>query len=177
MQLEERLAKIKAFVFDVDGVLTDGKILSTMDGELLRSFDSKDGFGLRMAYMNGYHLGIITGGRSESITMRFKACGISAENVYKGSRDKMLDFHDFLAKHNLKPDEVMYFGDDLPDLPVMLACGCGVAPADAVEEVKEQADFVSPYPGGAGCARNTMEMVMRLQGRWKLDVDDYSKKF
>ncbi len=177
MELNDTFKKIKAFVFDVDGVLTDGRILATMDGELLRSFDSKDGFGLRMANMNGYHLGIITGGRSESITLRFKTCGIAPENIYKGSRDKMIDFRDFCQKHGLQPEEIMYFGDDLPDLPVMQASGCGVAPADAVQDVKEAADFVSPYAGGRGCVRNTIEMVMKIQDRWHLDVDDYAKKF
>lgn len=177
MELKNRLAKIKAFVFDVDGVLTDGQILATMDGELLRSFDSKDGFGLRMANMHDYLLGVITGGRSESITMRFKTCGINPENIYKGSRDKMIDFKDFCEKHGLLPDEVMYFGDDLPDIPVMRACGCGVAPNDAVQEVIETADYVSPYPGGHGCVRNTLEMVMRLQNRWNLNVEEYSRKF
>ena len=119
--MEERLKKIRAFLFDVDGVLTDGGILATLDGELLRTFDSKDGFALRMAEMHGYHLGIITGGRSESIRKRVRTCGIPAEDVYLGSRDKMEDFKDFCCRHNISAEEVMYFGDDLPDGPVMRA--------------------------------------------------------
>lgn len=176
-QMENRLRKIKAFVFDVDGVLTDGGILADLNGELYRTFDSKDGLALRMAYMNGYHLGIITGGRSESIRLRFRTCGISYDDVYMGSRDKIEDFEDFCTRHSLSHDEVMYFGDDLPDIPVMKACGCGACPCDAVDEVKLAADYISSKPGGKGCARQTIEMVMKLQGTWILDVQDYKAKF
>ena len=175
--MEDRLKKIKAFVFDVDGVLTDGGILSTPDGDLLRTFDAKDGFALRMAYMRGYHLGIITGGRSMSISKRFSTCGVNEEDVYLGSRDKIEDFEDFCHRHSITAEQVMYFGDDLPDLPVMQACGCGVCPSDAVDDVKELADWVSDRPGGKGCARSCIEKVMKLQGTWELDVKDYKKKF
>ena len=175
--MENRLKNIKAFVFDVDGVLTDGGLLADLHGEFYRTFDAKDGFALRMAMMHGYHLGIITGGRSESIKMRFIACGVKAEDIYLRSRDKMEDFADFCNRNGLKAEEVMYFGDDLPDAPVIIACGCGVAPADAVEEVKEIADLVSTRPGGKGCARECIEKVMRLHGEWQLDVQDYKKKF
>lgn len=175
--MEERLKRIKAFVFDVDGVLTDGGILALMDGELLRTFDSKDSFGIRMAYMHGYHVGIITGGGSESIRLRVSQCGVAPEDVYMKSRDKMEDFRDFCSKHSLQPEEVMYFGDDLPDIPVMVACGCGVCPCDAVDEVKEIADLISSKAGGKGCAREVIESVMKIQGEWKLDIQDYKKKF
>ena len=175
--MTEKFSKIKAFVFDIDGVMTDGGILATLDGELLRTFDAKDSFGMRMAAMKGYHLGAITGGRSLSIPRRLKQCGFKEEDVYLGSRIKMYDFEDFCRKHDLKPEEVMYFGDDLPDAPVILACGCGVTPSDAVDEVKEIADLVSTRPGGKGCARECIEMVMKLHGEWKLDVQDYKKKF
>ena len=140
--MEDKLKRIKAFVFDVDGVLTDGGLLADLHGEFYRTFDSKDGFALRMAMMHDYHLGIITGGRSESIKMRFLACGVKPEDVYLGSRDKMEDFDDFCKRHSLESDEVMYFGDDLPDIPIMQVCGCGVCPQDAVDEVKEIADYI-----------------------------------
>ena len=175
--MENILKGIKAFVFDVDGVFTDGGILATLDGELYRTFDSKDGFGLRMASMRGYKLGVITGGRSGSIPKRFLQCGVKPEDVYLGSRDKIEDFEDFCRKYDLLPEEIMYFGDDLPDIPVMQVCGCGVAPADAVEEAIAAADFVSPKPGGKGCVRHAIEMVMKLQDTWELDVQDYKKKF
>lgn len=175
--LEEALKDIRAFAFDVDGVLTDGGILANLDGELFRTFDSKDGFGLRMASMHGYALAIITGGRSESIRRRFITCGVKPEDVYLGSRDKIEDFQDFCTRYSLQPHQVMYFGDDLPDFPVMKACGIGVCPSDAVPEAKAVADYVSPYPGGKGCCRFAMEMVMKCQGTWTLDVAEYKKKF
>lgn len=175
--MEEVFKKIKAFAFDVDGVLTDGGILADVSGELYRTFDAKDGFALRMAMMKGYHLAIITGGRSESIRMRFRSCGVRPEDVYLGSRAKIEDFEDFCFRHGLQADEVMYFGDDLPDIPVMTACGCGVCPSDAVEEVKEIADLISTKPGGRQCVRETIRMVMEAQGTWKLNVQEYKKHF
>lgn len=175
--MEDKLRKIKAFVFDVDGVLTDGGILATPEGDLLRVFDSKDSFALRMAYMKGYHVGIITGGVSESIKLRFRTCGVPMDNIYLGSRAKTEDLEDFCSRHNLTADQVMYFGDDLPDIPVMLECGYGVSPCDAVPEALAAADYVTTRPGGKGCAREMIEMVLKLHGKWELDVQDYKKKF
>lgn len=175
--MEDKLRKIIAFAFDVDGVFTDGGILATADGDLFRVFDAKDSFGLRMAYMKGYHVGVITGGVSESIRKRFRTCAVPEENIYLGSRAKIEDFEHFCSKYSLSPDEVMYLGDDLPDIPVMTACGCGVCPSDAVDEVKAIADYISTRPGGKGCVREVIEMVMKLQGKWELDVEDYKKKF
>lgn len=175
--LEEKISRIRAFAFDVDGVMTDGGILANLEGELFRTFDSKDGFAIRMASMHGYRLAIITGGRSESIRRRFITCGIKPEDVYLGSRDKMEDFRDFCSRYSLEPDQVMYFGDDLPDIPVMQACGIGACPSDAVPEVKEAADYISSFPGGKGCCRSSVEMVMKSQGTWNLDVKQYKEKF
>lgn len=175
--MEGRFSRIRAFAFDVDGVLTDGGILADLNGELYRTFDSKDGMAIRMAVMKGFHMAIITGGRSESIRQRFESCGIKPEDVYLRSRAKIEDFEDFCTRHGLTAEEVMYFGDDLPDIPVMVACGCGVCPSDAVEEVKEIADFISTRPGGKGCARELIQTVMKEQGKWELDVQAYKKHF
>ena len=175
--MTEKLNKIRAFVFDVDGVLTDGGILATPEGDLLRVFDSKDSFALRMAYMKGYHVGIITGGVSESIKLRFRTCGVPMENIYLGSRAKIEDLQDFCNRHDITAEEIMYFGDDLPDIPVMLECGCGVSPCDAVPEALAAADYVTTRPGGKGCAREMIEIVLKLHGKWELDVQDYKKKF
>ena len=175
--MEEKLLKIKAFVFDVDGVLTDGGIFATEDGELLRTFDAKDAFGMRMAAMKGYTLGAITGGRSHSIPKRLKVCGFKDEDIYLGSRIKMNDFEDFCKNHNLNADEVMYFGDDIPDVPVIKACGIGVCPSDAVQEAKDAADYISDRPGGKLCVRQALEMVMKAQGKWNVDLDIYNKMF
>ena len=175
--METTLKKIKAFAFDVDGVLTDGGLLADLNGEFYRVFDAKDGMALRMASMKGYRLAIITGGRSESIRKRVVTSGVKPEDVYLRSRDKIEDFEDFCRKYELQADEVMYLGDDLPDIPVMAACGCGACPCDAVEEVKAIADYISTRPGGKGCVRECLEMVMKIQGKWILDVQDYKKKF
>ena len=175
--MEGRLKNIKAFLFDVDGVFTDGGLLADVNGEFYRTFNSKDGLAVRMAIMHGYHMGVITGGRSESIRARFLACGFKDEDIYLNARNKMTDFNDFCQKYELKPEEVLYMGDDLPDAPVMIACGCGVAPADAVEEVKAIADHITQKDGGRGCVRECLEMVMKAQGEWYLDVQVYEKRF
>ncbi len=175
--MDNKIQKIKAFAFDVDGVLTDGGILCDLNGELYRTFDAKDSMAIRVAYLQGYRLAIITGGRSESIRRRAVTSGIKIEDVFLGSRAKIEDLEVFCHKYGLKPEEVMYFGDDLPDIPVMVACGCGVCPSDAVDEVKQIADHISTRPGGKGCVRETIEMVLKAQGRWSLDVQDYKKHF
>ena len=175
--MKETLDKIRAFAFDVDGVMTDGGIFADNEGSLFRTFDAKDAFGLRMAAMNGYILGAITGGRDESILKRLMICGFRKEDIYLGSRIKMRDFEDFCLRHDLKPEEVMYFGDDLPDIPVMQACGCGACPSDAVDEVIKAADWVSGRPGGKGCVRECLETVMKEHGTWELDVHEYKARF
>ncbi len=171
------LKDIKAFTFDIDGVMTDGGILADMEGQLYRTFDAKDGFAVRMACMNGFPVGVITGGRSQSIRARFRSNGISPEDIYLGSRVKIDDFEDFCKRHNLKPDEVMYFGDDIPDIDVIRAAGIGVCPNDAAQEVKEAADIVSERPGGKGCVREYIEKAMKAQGRWNFDSALYKKSF
>lgn len=168
---------IKAFAFDVDGVLTDGGVFCNLEGQLFRTFDAKDGFALRMASMNGYPLAIITGGRSGSIRARVITSGVKPEDVYLGSRDKLADLRDFCRRYSLGLDEVMYFGDDLPDAEALRACGCGVCPSDGTPDAKEAADIVSDYPGGKGCVRYEMERVMRLQGRWSFDTPTYKDRF
>ena len=175
--MEEKFRSIKAVAFDIDGVLTDGGILALADGDLLRIFDAKDSFGVRMAKMNGLHTAIITGGNSESIMKRFSVCGVDKEDIYLHSRIKIRDFNDFCQRHLLKPEEVMYFGDDLPDVAVLKACGIGVVPADAAQEAKDAADFISPFNGGHGCVRNTVELVLKAQGRWHLDDELYNRMY
>lgn len=167
---------IRAFVFDVDGVLTNGGIYA-VDGDLLRRFDAKDCFALRMASMHGFCLGIITGGVSKTIPQRFLCCGFAEEDIYLGSRDKMEHMRDFCNRHNLTPEQILYCGDDLPDLPLIKACGIGACPADAVQEIKESADFVSEFCGGHWFVRNVIETVMKAQEKWTLDVNEYKAKF
>lgn len=171
------LKRIKAFAFDIDGVATDGSILCNSEGDLLRTYDAKDGFAIRMAVMNGYPVAVITGGSSESIRKRMVTSGVRPDDVYLHCRDKRVEFAAFCEKYGLEPSQVMYFGDDVPDIDVLRSCGCGVCPCDAAEEVKAIADWVSDYPGGKGCLRNTIETVLRQQGRWQFQSERYKKLF
>lgn len=173
----ERLKAIKAIAFDVDGVMTDGLMIGMPDGDLLRLYDAKDCFGIRMAAMAGYVVSTITGGASVSIKKRMMLCGVKEEDCYLHSRIKMEQFEDLCRRHGLKPEEVMYFGDDLPDVPVMEACGIAVAPADAVQEAKDAADFISPRPGGKGCVRHAIETLLKSQDKWHLDTQKYKSQY
>jgi len=174
--MELNLSKIKAFVFDVDGVLTDGGLYA-VDGDLFRKFDTKDCMALRMASLHDYHLAIISGGISLTIKQRFRRCGFKEEDIYIGSRKKMDSLEDFCKRHNITLDEVLYGGDDLPDIPVVMACGIGACPADAVPEVKEVADYVSEDCGGHLFVRHIVEKVMKHQGTWNLDIEKYKERF
>lgn len=170
-------SKIKAFAFDVDGVMTDGGILCTGVPDLLRTFSAKDCFGIRMAMMNGYKLACITGAASESVKYRCRMCGMKDEDIFLCSRAKIRDFETFCKRYGLDASEVMYFGDDIPDIPVMRAAGIGVCPSDAADDVLKIADMISEYPGGRGCIRHAIEDVMHAQGTWNFDVDCYEKNF
>ena len=171
------LSKIKAFAFDIDGVATDGGVFCNGDGDLLRTYDAKDGFAIRMAVLHGFPVGVITGGSSESIRKRMLTSGVPPEDVYLHCRDKREQFALFCQRHNLQPEQVMYFGDDVPDIGVMLLCGCGVCPSDAVEEVKAIAGWVSSRPGGHGCLRECIETTLRAQGQWTFDAQAYKQRF
>ncbi len=171
------LSHIKAFAFDIDGVATNGFVFCDSDGDLLRSYDAKDGFGIRMAVMHGYPVAVITGGSSESIRKRMATSGVPPEDIFLHCRDKREQFALFCERHHLDPKEVMYFGDDVPDIDVMKASGCGVCPSDGAEEAKAAAHWVSDYPGGRGCLRNCIETVLRQQGKWTFDPVQYKAKF
>lgn len=175
--MEEILKNIKALIFDVDGVMTDGGLISDADGTLYRVYNAKDRFGIRMAILGGYKVGCITGANGSSVVNTLKSTGIKEEDIYLLSRNKIEDFNDFCQRNSIKPEEVMYFGDDLPDLSIIKAAGIGACPCDAVDEVKEASDFVSTYPGGKSFIRNAIEMVMKAQGKWTFDVEGYTKKF
>lgn len=161
---KEELMNIKAFAFDVDGVLSNPEVYLSAEGELLRSMNTKDGYALQYAVKRGYPVAIITGGRTESVGLRFRNLGIT--DIYLGSYNKMADFNDFRFRYELEPKHVLYMGDDLPDYEVMKAAGVACCPADAVEEIKSICDYISHLEGGKGCARDIVEQVLRLQGRW-----------
>lgn len=170
-------SEIRAFAFDVDGVFTNGGILCDVNGELYRTFDAKDGFAVRMAVMHGYPTGVITGGRSRSIVERFLTSGMKEEDVYLGSRNKIEQLNDFCQRHYLNADQVLFIGDDIPDIEVIKTVGIGVCPSDAVPEVKAVADIISDYPGGHLCVRDAIEKVMKAQGHWDFDSMLYKKLF
>jgi 3-deoxy-D-manno-octulosonate 8-phosphate phosphatase (KDO 8-P phosphatase) len=162
------LTKIKTFIFDVDGVLTDGKILINSDGELLRSFDTKDGYAMKCALVKGFKIAIITGGRNEAVRERFKELGVI--DIYLGAHHKLDAYQDLMDNYDLNPEEILYIGDDIPDIPVMEKVGLGCCPANAASDVKAMADYVSHKKGGEGCVRELIEQVLRVQGKWSLDI-------
>ena len=149
-----RFEDIKAFAFDVDGVFTDGLVLAIPDGDLLRQFNSKDCYAVRTAVNNGFPCAIITGGVSQSILNRSRSLGVEDRHLYMLSKDKEVDFRHFCRSIGLDPSQVVFVGDDIPDIPAMEAAGLGVCPADAVAEVRSAADLVSLYNGGRGCIRD-----------------------
>jgi len=164
MSFLPKLKDIKAFVLDIDGVLTDSTILITETGEQLRRFNVKDGYALQLAVKKGYFFCIISGGKSQTVVSRFNGLGIT--DVYL-KVDKKLDvFYDFLKKHHLEADQVVYIGDDIPDIPVMKVVGLPACPSDAVEEVKALSSYISPKRGGEGCVRDLIEKVLKVQGNW-----------
>ncbi|TWP29104.1 3-deoxy-D-manno-octulosonate 8-phosphate phosphatase [Apibacter muscae] len=160
---KEKLNSITSFVFDVDGVMTDGSII-LMNKEMIRSTNTKDGFALQFALKKGYKIGIITGGRDASVVSRLNYLGIT--DIYLNSTYKWADLEDFIYKYNLKSDQVLYMGDDLPDYEVMSRVGVGAAPKDACSEILTVADYISPLEGGKGCVRDVIEQVLRVRGDW-----------
>jgi 3-deoxy-D-manno-octulosonate 8-phosphate phosphatase (KDO 8-P phosphatase) len=162
--MRERLQKIRLLLLDVDGVLTDGGIVYDDRGVQTKIFDVKDGHGLKLLQRAGLRVGIITGRQSEVVNIRARELGI--EVVHQGAREKLVPYREVLAGLGLTDAEVAYVGDDLPDLPVMQRVGWSAAPADAVEEVRAQADYVTVCGGGRGAVREVCELLLKETGRW-----------
>lgn len=165
---KEDLMKVKAFAFDVDGVLSWQVIPMHPNGEPMRTANIKDGFAIQLAVKLGYPVAIITGGKTESVFKRYENLGVP--DIYMGSSDKTVDFKSWTAKHELSPENVLYMGDDLPDYAVMKKVGIPVCPSDAVEEIKSLCKYISHAKGGEGCVRDVMEQVLRAQGKWGIDL-------
>lgn len=163
------LRKIKALVFDVDGVLSANVIPMSAEGDPLRTVNIKDGYSLHMAAKQGILLGIITGGRTEAVCKRFMALGFAEENIYMGSSVKIHDYRDFRKRHGLLDEEILYVGDDIPDLEVMRECGLPCCPKDAAPEVKAVSRYISHAEGGYGCGRDIVEQVLKVKGLWLAD--------
>ena len=161
---KEQLVGIKGMVFDVDGVLAQAKTILHPSGDLMRTMNTKDGYAIQHAVHQGYPIGIISGARSESIRHRFNAIGVSF--VVLKSLDKLADLQEFARKYALHLNEILYMGDDLPDLQALKACGLPTCPADAVSEIQAASAYISDYAGGEGCVRDVIEQVLRSQKKW-----------
>ena len=162
------LPNITTFIFDVDGVLTNGKVLITSQGEMYREMDTKDGYALKCALVQGYRVCIISGGTNEGVRNRLKALGIY--DIYLGAHHKQEPFQDLMDSYDLKPEEILYMGDDVPDIVVMEQVSVAACPNDAVSDVKEIANYVSHKKGGEGCVREIIEQTLRVQGKWLTNI-------
>lgn len=164
MNYKNILNQITTFIFDVDGVLTDGSILLMPSGEQVRNMNTKDGMAIRKAISQGYKIAIISGGKSEGLKKRFEYLGI--EDVYLGCNDKKDALLDFISIHEIKTDNILYMGDDLNDLEIMNEVILPCCPQDGASEVKKISKYVSHRNGGKGCVRDVIEQTMRVQKKW-----------
>ncbi len=161
---KEELSNIKAFVFDVDGVLSKDTSPLGLDGNPVRTANVKDGFAIINAIKSGFPVAIITGGNTEQVKKRYQYLGV--QHIFTGVKDKIPCLEEFLETVGLKAEDVLYMGDDLPDLRVMQMVGLPACPADAATEIKEISKYVSDRIGGDGCVRDVIEQVMRAHGKW-----------
>lgn len=164
---KEDIVKTQAFIFDVDGVMTDGGIIPLADGDFIRKYNAKDGYAVAYALKMGYRICIISGGRGQTLRRRMEMLGIS--DLYLDCMDKMAAMTDFFDRYGLDPQHVIYMGDDIPDLECMRRVGIPVCPADAASEVAQAARYVSEFGGGQGCVRDIVEQVLRARGDWARD--------
>ena len=159
-----KLKEITTLIFDVDGVLTNGSVFVNEDGVQSRAFNIKDGYALQLAIKCGYNVCTVSGSRSKSAVYRLNSLGI--KDVYMGIHTKIEKLKIYLEEKSISPKNVLYMGDDIPDFEAMQYVGLPVCPADAVEEIKAISKYVSVYAGGTGCARDVIEKVLKIQGRW-----------
>ena len=164
MSYKAKLKNIKAFVFDIDGVFTDGSVYLLPGGDMCRVMNVLDGYAVVKAIKNNYKIGVITGGNDDQVRHRINYLGIS--DYYAKSSNKRIDFEDFKSKYNLKNEEILMMGDDLPDMEIMKMAGISACPKNSVPEVKEISDYISSIEGGKGAVREVIEQVMKVQGKW-----------
>ena len=162
------LPQITTFIFDVDGVLTNGKVLITSEGEMYREMDTKDGYALKCALDQGFKVCIISGGTNEGVRNRLRALGIY--DIYLGAHHKGDPFQDLLDSYELSPHEILYMGDDMPDIEVMEQVAVAACPQDAVVDVKAVSNYISHKKGGEGCVRDIVEQTLRVQGKWRKNI-------
>ncbi len=166
---KKKLNYITCFIFDIDGVLTDGKVHITTSGDLMRSMHTKDGFAIKTALKKGYRVAIISGARDKNVITRLKYLGI--QDIFINVDDKLPVYEQYISDKNLSPQEVLYMGDDIPDIPLLKKVGLSAAPHDAVQEVLENVDYISLKNGGETCVRDVIEQVLRVQGRWTFNLE------
>ena len=173
MNILQLFKNITTFIFDVDGVLTDGTVLVLEDGVQARRMNIKDGLALQMAVKNGYKVLIVSGGNSPEVVNRLEKLGIT--DIHMSVFDKQAFVSAYMTKNNLSKGQVLFMGDDLPDLPAMSLVGLPVCPADAVTEVKEFVQYISPLNGGEACVREVIEKVLKLNDHWNYRADVTSR--
>lgn len=164
---KEQLMDIKAFAFDVDGVLSKHVVPMFPNGEPMRTANIKDGYVIQLAVKLGYKVAIITGGTTEAVRVRFSNLGVT--DIYMGQSEKTAAYEEWRQKHGLQHEQVMYMGDDMPDIPVMRLVGLPVCPADACNDVRTISRYISPFNGGDCCVRDVMEQVLKAQNNWGTD--------
>lgn len=173
MNILQPFKRITTFIFDVDGVLTDGTVLVLDNGLQARKMSIKDGFALQMAVKNGYKVLIVSGGNSPQVANRLEKLGIN--DVHMSVLNKKEFISNYIVENNLKKEELLYMGDDLPDLPAMSIVGLPCCPADAVQEIKEIVQYISPLKGGDACVRDVIEKVLKLNDHWHYREDVASR--
>ena len=161
------LTRIRAIIFDVDGVLSAETITLSAEGEPLRTVNIKDGYAIQLAQKLGLRIVILTGGKTEAVRLRYARLGV--EDIFMGCAVKVKAYDEFLERYGLKDEEVMYMGDDIPDLEIMRRVGCPVCPKDACPEVLETSIYVSHLRGGYGCGRDVIGQTLRAQGKWVMN--------
>ncbi|AQS93307.1 3-deoxy-D-manno-octulosonate 8-phosphate phosphatase [Polaribacter sp. BM10] len=169
LSYKQLLPEINTFIFDVDGVLTNGMLTIMPDGELVRHMNVKDGYAMKNALNKGYRVCIISGGTNEGVRKRLAALGI--EDIYLGAHNKIEQYKELVKKYDLKAENVLYMGDDVPDFPVMELVGMPACPNDAVQEIQQVAKYISYKKGGEGCVRDVIEQVLRVQNKWNENFD------
>jgi len=171
---KEYFNQITTLVFDVDGVLTNGTITITTEGEMLRTMNIKDGYALKTAVDRGLNVCIISGGSNEGVRVRLEGLGI--KDIYLGTHHKTNTLIEYLGKKRVKSENVLFMGDDIPDFHVMQQVGLPCCPKDAAPEIKEISLYISHRKGGNGCVRDVIEQVLKVQGKW-MEKSDASTKF
>jgi 3-deoxy-D-manno-octulosonate 8-phosphate phosphatase (KDO 8-P phosphatase) len=164
---KEKLRKVNTFIFDYDGVLTDGTMILTSTGDALRTANVKDGYAMQLAVKKNYRIAVISGGYSESVRRRFES--LKVEDVFLGVEKKIDVYDQYLKTHSLTDEQVLFMGDDIPDFEIMQRAGVPTCPADAAEEIKRTATYISHLGGGKGCVRDVIEQVLKVQEKWMND--------